>query len=72
MATQESNRGADYRSLVTISDRLGRLERSRVDRGDRKFILLQSSAPAAPNSLKSIFKLVDAARKLHRKTQFST
>ena len=47
LATQKANRAADSRFLAAISDRLGRFERSRVDRGDRDATEPQSSAPAA-------------------------
>ena len=48
LATQEANRAAVSRALAAVSDRLRCLERSRVDRGDRKAMELQSSASAAP------------------------
>ena len=48
LATQEANRAADSRALAAFSDHLGRLERSRVDRGDSEGTEPQLSASAAP------------------------
>ena len=48
LATQKENRAANSRSLPAISDRLGRLERSRVDQGNHEFVKPHLSAPAAP------------------------